>query len=89
MAGKPRVSPGEARKAVRDVLAAQEGDPISEAQLFTKINYLVGGGLDLSQLREAMEWNLAEAYIRSEYIKEADMTSWFITRAGINHDRIK
>lgn len=89
MAGKPRVSPAEARKAVRDVLAAQEGDPISEAQLLTKTNYLVGGGLDLSQLREALEWNHGEALVRTEYIKEADMTSWFITRTGINYDRIK
>lgn len=71
------------------MLAAQDGDPISEAQLLTKTNYLVGGGLDLSQLREALEWNHAEAYVRSEYIKELDLTSWFITQAGINHDRIK
>lgn len=89
MAGKPRVSPGEARKAVRDVLAAQDGDPISEEQLLTKVNYLVGGGLDLSQLRDALEWNHGEAYVRREYVKEVDLNSWFITQAGINHDRIK
>lgn len=71
------------------MLAAQDGDPISESQLLAKTNYLVGGGLDLSQLRDALEWNHSEAYVRSEYIREADMTSWFITQAGINHDRIK
>lgn len=86
---KPRVSPVEARKAVRDVLGAQDGDPIEESQILRKANYLVGGGLDLSQLREAMEWNHDEAYIRSEYIAEAEMTAWFITGRGLNHDRIK
>lgn len=74
---------------MRDVLAAQDGDPIEEAQILRKANYLVGGGLDLSQLREAMEWNHSEAYIRSEFIREADMTAWFITARGLNHDRIK
>ncbi len=84
-----RVSPGEARKAVREVLAAQEGEPIEEAQLLVKVNYLVGGGMDFSQLRAAMEWNHQEAFIRSEYDDELEITAWFITKAGINHDRIK
>lgn len=74
---------------MRDVLAAQEGEPVSEKQILTKANYLVGGGIDLSQLRETMEWNLNEGFIRSEWVDELDMTAWFITKAGINHDRIK
>ncbi len=71
------------------MLAAQEGAPLEEAQLLTKVNYLVGGGVDFSQLRAAMEWNHNEAYIRSEYDDELEITAWYITKAGINHDRIQ
>lgn len=86
---KRRVSPGEARKAVREVLALQEGEPLGEAPLLRKVNELVGGGVDLTQLREALEWNHSEAFVRNEYFEEAEMTGWIITKAGINHDRIK
>jgi hypothetical protein len=84
-----RVSPGEARKAVREVLALQDGEPLGEAPLLRKVNELVGGGVDLTQLREALEWNHAEAFVASEYIDELELSGWIITKAGINHDRIK
>lgn len=87
--GKPRVTPGEARKAVREVLAAQEGEPLSEQQLHRKTEFLVGGGLNLTELRDAVEWNHNEGFVRTEYISEMEMNAWFITKAGINHDRIK
>ena len=74
---------------MREVLALQEGELLAEAPLLTKVNYLVGGGVDLTQLREALEWNHAEAFVRSEYDEEADLKGWLITKAGINHDRIK
>ena len=74
---------------MRDVLAAQDGEPVQESQILTKVNYLVGGGVGLSQLREEMEWNLSEGFIRSEWMDELEIKAWFITKAGINHDRIK
>lgn len=86
---KPRVSPGEVRKAVRDVLALQEGEPLAEAPMLIKVNRLVGGGVDLTALRAGLEWNHGEAFIASEYIDELELTGWIITKAGINHDRIK
>jgi hypothetical protein len=89
MAGKPRVSPGRARKAVREVLKMQEGDPLAEAPMLAAVNELVGGGVDLTGLREALEWNHAQAFVRSEYIDELELSGWIITKAGINHDRIK
>jgi len=89
MPRSPRVSPGEVRKAVRDVLALQEGEPLAEAPMLVKVNRLVGGGVDLTALRDALEWNHGEAFIRSEFVEEADLDGWVITKEGINHDRIK
>lgn len=86
---KSRVSPGRVRKAVRDVLKMQEGEPLAEAPMLDAVNELVGGGVDLTQLRDAIEWNHGEAFVRSEYVEEAELTGWVITKAGINHDRIK
>jgi hypothetical protein len=86
---KPRVSPGRARKAVRDVLNMQQGEPLAEAPMLAAVNELVGGGMDLTQLRDALEWNHCEGYVRSEYIDELELHGWLITKAGINHDRIK
>jgi hypothetical protein len=84
-----RVSPGRVRKAVREVLAMQEGEPLGERPLHDAVNELTGGGVDLTHLRDALEWNHSEAFIRSEYVEEADLDGWVITKAGINHDRIK
>lgn len=86
---KSRVSPGRARKAVRDVLKFQEGDPLAEEPMLDAVNELVGGGVDLTQLRAALEWNHGEAYVATEYIDELELKGWVITKAGINHDRIK
>lgn len=86
---KPRVSPGRARKAVRDVLKMQDGEPLNEAPMLEAANELVGGGMDLTQLREAIEWNHNEAFVASEYIDELELDGWVITKKGINHDRIK
>lgn len=89
MAGKSRVSPGRVRKAVREVLQMQEGEPLGEAPMLDAVNELTGGGVDLTQLRDALEWNHGEAFVRKEYVEEAELDGWVITKAGINHDRIK
>jgi hypothetical protein len=89
MAGKSRVSPGRVRKAVRDVLKFQEGEPLNEEPMLDAVNELVGGGVGLTELRDALEWNHSEAFVRTEYIDELELDGWVITKAGINHDRIK
>ena len=50
---------------------------------------LVGGGVSLQELRDGLEYNHAETYIRSEYEKEAEVTEWFITARGIQQENIK
>jgi hypothetical protein len=86
---KPRVSNGRVRQKIREVLRMQSGEPLAEAPLLEAVNELVGGGVDLTQLRDGIEWNHGEAFVRSEHIDELELDGWVITKAGINHDRIK
>lgn len=86
---KQRVSNGRVRQKVRTVLRMQEGEPLAEEPLLDAVNELVGGGVDLTQLRDAIEWNHGEAFVRRERIDELELDGWVITKAGINHDRIK
>ena len=74
---------------MRDVLAMQDGEPLAEKPMLDAVNELCGGGVDLTQMREALEWNHGEAFVRKDYVKEAELDGWVITKAGINHDRIK
>jgi hypothetical protein len=89
MAGKQRVSVGRVRQKVREVLGMQEGEPLAEKPLLEAVNELVGGGVDLTQLRDACDWNHGESFIRREYVEELDLDGWVITKLGINHERIK
>ncbi len=86
---KPRVSNGRVRQKIREVLRMQSGEPLAEAPLLEAVNELVGGGVDLTQLRDGIEWNHSEAFVRRERIDELELDGWVITKAGINHDRIK
>jgi hypothetical protein len=86
---KRRVADAIVRKKVRAVLDLQNGEPLSEEPMLEAINHLVCGGVDLTQLRAAIEWNHSEALIASVYIDELDLDGWVLTKKGINHDRIK
>lgn len=76
------------RQKVREVLRMQDGEPLAEAPMLEAVNELVGGGVDLTQLRGGIEWNHAQAYVRSEWVEELELNGWVITKAGINYDRI-
>jgi hypothetical protein len=86
---KQRISNGRVRQKIREVLRMQDGEPLAVAPMLEAVNELVGGGVDLTQLRDALEWNHGEAFVRSEEIDELELKGWVITKAGINHDRIK
>lgn len=86
---KPTVSTARIRKKIRTALNIQAGSGKTEGILLEMVNELVGGGVSLQELRDGMEWNHGEAYIRSAYDKQADETEWFITAAGIQQENIK
>ena len=77
------------RRDVRTVLNMRPGFGKSEAQLLDYVNELIGGGVSLQELRDALEWNLSERYIRSSYDAESETTIWFITQAGIAQQNIR
>jgi len=77
------------RREVRTVLNMRPGFGKTEAQLLEFSNALIGGGISLQELRDALEWNLSERFIRSERDDEANETLWFITQSGIAQQNIR
>lgn len=77
------------RRKVRQVLCIASGYGKSEAVLLEAVNDLVGGGVGLQDLRDAVEWNHGEGFIRSEVDKEAEETVWFITISGKARENLK
>lgn len=86
---KPSVSPARIRQKIREALNIKPGTGKTETMLLEMVNELVGDGVSLQELRDGMEYNHAEAFIRSEYDDEAMVTEWFITKAGIHRENIK
>ena len=89
MADKPSISNARVRKNIRAVLKLSHGKPQDESMLLEGVNELVGNGVDLSQLRDGIDWNHEHGYIRREYFDELEMMGWFITSSGIAHENIK
>ena len=83
MPASPKTLTAIVRRKVREALNLAPGFGKTEAMLLELVNELCGGGVDLQSLRDAMEWNHVEAFIRSEYDSEAEETLWYITKNGI------
>jgi hypothetical protein len=89
MSGKPTISTARIRRNIRVALNISPGTGKTEGMLLEMVNELVGGGVSLQELRNGMEYNHGETYIRNHYDKEADVTEWFITKLGIQQENIK
>jgi len=89
MGAKPTVSTGRGRKAVREVCNLAPGYGKTEAVLMDCVNELTGADVPVEQLREWIEWNLSEDYIRSKENKDTDEVEWVITDHGIAKESIK
>lgn len=86
---KPTISTARIRKKIREALNISPGTGKTEAMLLEMVNELVGDGVSLQELRDGMEYNHGENFIRSAFDKEAEVTEWFITRTGIQQENIK
>lgn len=89
MAGKPIIPIERIRQKVREALKLADGDPLTEGQVHEAVQDLLGRDPGLQAIRDAIEWNHGEAFIRSEFIEEAEKTAWFITKSGIARENIK
>ena len=75
------------RTKVREVLNLAPGFPKSERMTLQLVNQLMGGGISIQEVRDAMEWNLERRYIRSE-LDDDKLVLWYITEAGQAQQRI-
>jgi len=82
MAGKPTVSLAMVRRKIRAVLKIRPGRGKTEAIIHESVNELVAGGVSLQEIRDGLEFNHAENFIRSHFNKESEETEWFITDDG-------
>jgi hypothetical protein len=86
---KPIISKGMVRRKVREVCNMASGHGKTEEMLLEFVNELTGGGVDIQMLRDALEWNLSEGFLRYDENTETEETEWFITRAGQAEEGIK
>lgn len=77
------------RQKIRAALKLAAGDPLSEAQVHEAVTDLLGRDPGLQAVRDAMDWNFAQMFVRSEWIEEAEKTGWYITKAGIAKENLK
>lgn len=80
---KPAISSSMIRRKIREVLNIRAGFGKSEKLLLECVNELTNGGVSLQELRDGIEFNLSQSYIRSKYEEDQDETLWFITQDGI------
>jgi hypothetical protein len=89
MAAKPTVPNGMGRAKIREVLNMAPGYGKTEDMLHERVGILCGGGVSIEQIREWLEWNLAEDYVRREENQDTDEIEWYITEHGQAKERIK
>lgn len=86
---KPTISKQMIRRKIRTALNVRPGTGKTEGMLLEMVNDLIGGGVSRQELRDAIEYNHGEHFIRSEFNRESEETEWFITAEGIAQEKIK
>ncbi len=85
---KPTIPKGRVRQKVLQVMNLRPGHPKTEEMVFEGVNDLCGrGSVTLSEIRAAMEWNLSQDFIRSEWSERDEVDHWFITPNGEAEER--
>ncbi|MGE9266510.1 MAG: hypothetical protein ACQKBY_00315 [Verrucomicrobiales bacterium] len=77
------------RKLVRETLAMAPGYGQTEEMLKAALDERVAGRVDLSDLRDGVEWNHGKGYVRSRVNEDTDEKEYLITEAGISKEDIK
>lgn len=80
---------GRIRRLVRESLAMAPGYGQTEKMLREACDERVAGRVDLTDLREAIEWNHGEDFLRSRENHDTDETEYLITEAGLAKEQIK
>lgn len=76
------MSPALYRQWIREVLAMVAPFSATDALLMKSVADLAGGVFDVSEFRRALEWNLAQDYIRSAENPDTDAREWRLTPRG-------
>lgn len=74
---------------MREVLVLADGSPRTEQQILRGVRRLAGEEVTLQEVRDAMDFNHGEAFIRSEFNKQEEVVHFFITKAGQAQERIQ
>ena len=83
------ISNGTMRLYVRETCAMAQGYGCTEEMIYDAVNERVPGKADLTQVRDAVEWNVSKNYLRRQKNEDTDDFEWVITQDGIAKDRIK
>jgi hypothetical protein len=76
-------SKGQLRKLIREILAMASPYGVTEKMLKDSVDERVPGKVDLTDLREALEWNHSEEYLRSKKNPDTDEVEYFATPKGM------
>lgn len=77
------ITPAQLRPLVREILAMSAPYGQTEKMLHDAVNTRVPGKADLSDFREAREWNHSKEYLRSKKNEDTDEVEFFATPKGL------
>lgn len=80
---------GRVRQKVLEVCNIQAGFGKTETMIHEAVNELIGGRVSLQEIRDAIEWNHGERFLRSVEVKKLEQIHWFITPEGIAEENIR
>ncbi len=82
-------SKGTVRLYVRETCAMAEGYGCTLEMICDAVGGRLPGGADLTQVRDAIEWNVSKNYLRHRVNEDTDEHEWLITQDGLAKGRIK
>jgi hypothetical protein len=85
---KPTIPKGRVRQKVLQVMNLRPGHPKTEQMILDGVNDLCGrGSVSLQEVRDAIEFNHGEGFIRTAWNARDEVDEWFITPNGEAEER--